>query len=589
MGTMDEVSKIREKIDIVSFISEYLPLKKMGRNFKVLCPFHSEKTPSFIVSPERQIWHCFSCSRGGDAFTFLMEYENIEFLEALRTLAKRTGIELRESDFRKGQSSQKEKLYELNRLSLKFYNYILKNHRAGKAALDYLLNTRKLNKAVIDTFSLGFAPNTQSGLSDYLINKKKYSPKDLINAGISIQKNGKLMDFFRNRIIFPLFDHRGNVCGFSARALNETDMPKYINTKETLVYHKGSLFFGFNLSKDEIKKVQDVLIVEGEFDVISLYITGIKNAVAIKGTALTDDQASLLSRFTPKVTLCFDQDSAGFEATKRSLANLEKKGLTTNIVVLKDAKDPDEAVKKDQNAFKKAVRESLNIYDFLISFYTTENINKGIEGKRQIITQILPLLSQISNEIIKEHYIKKLSKNIDSSFEAIEREIEKLSKQQEDKIVVAQKDKRSRREILEEYLLALIIQNPNQKQILEETKKTLSRYKFEIPAFGKILNALSLYFEQNQNFSNLLFTNYLDSPLLKSFDVCFLYPLPKFETVVKWEEEIQKVSWELLSLFVKQRAKEISDEIKTLGKDSSKAQKLQEEFSSTLALLNKKN
>lgn len=588
MGTMDEVSQIREKIDLVSFISEYLPLKKMGRNFKANCPFHNEKTPSFVVSPERQIWHCFGCQKGGDAFTFLMDYENIDFGEALRTLAKKTGIELRESEFRKGQSSEKEKLYEINKLSLKFYNYILKNHKAGTSALEYLLEKRKLNKGVIDTFELGFAPNTQSALSDYLINKKKYTDKDLITAGISIQRNGKLMDFFKNRIIFPLLDHRGNVTGFSARALNDTDMPKYINTKETLVYHKGSMFFGFNLSKEEIKQKENAIVVEGEFDVISLFTAGIKNTVAIKGTALTEDQVNLLSRFTPKVTLCLDQDEAGFEATKRSLSLIEKKGLTTNIVILKDAKDPDEAVKKDPIAFKVALKESLNIYDYLISFYTTENINKGIEGKKQITQNLLPLLSQISNEIIKEHYIKKLSKNIDTSTEAIDREINKLQKSQEDKIIVPQQSKRSRREVLEEYLTALIIQNPKQKEILEDNKDTLLKYKFEIPSFGKIIEALSQYFAKNQNFDNRLFTNYLDSSLLKSFDVCFLYPLPKFETVEKWEEEIKKVSLELLSLYVKQRVKEISDEIKKVeDKESEKAQKLQEEFSNLLLLLKK--
>lgn len=586
MGTMDEVSQIREKIDLVSFISEYLPLKKMGRNFKVLCPFHNEKTPSFVVSPERQIWHCFSCGKGGDAFTFLMEYENIDFGEALRTLAKKTGIELRESEFRKGQSSEKEKLYEINKLSLKFYNYILKNHKAGTSALEYLLEKRKLNKGVIDTFELGFAPNTQSALSDYLITKKKYTDKDLITAGISIQRNGKLMDFFKNRIIFPLLDHRGNVTGFSARALNDIDMPKYINTKETLVYHKGSMFFGFNLSKEEIKQKENAIVVEGEFDVISLFTAGIKNTVAIKGTALTEDQVNLLSRFTPKVTLCLDQDEAGFEATKRSLPLIEKKGLTTNIIILKDAKDPDEAVKKDPIAFKVALKESLNIYDYLISFYTTENINKGIEGKKQITQNLLPLLSQISNEIIKEHYIKKLSKNIDTSTESIEREINKLQKQQEDKIIVPQQNKRSRREVLEEYLTALIIQNPKQKEILEDNKDTLLKYKFEIPSMGKIIEALSQYFAKNQNFDNRLFTNYLDSSLLKSFDVCFLYPLPKFETVEKWEEEIKKVALELVNLYVKQRVKEISDEIKKVeDKESEKAQKLQEEFSKLLLLL----
>ncbi len=589
MGTMDEVSQIREKLDLVSFILEYLPLKKMGRNFTVLCPFHSEKTPSFVVSPERQIWHCFSCSKGGDAYTFLMEYESIEFGEALRILAKKTGIELKQSEFRKGQSSLKEKLFEINKLSLKFYKYILLEHNAGKSARDYLLEKRKLNKGIIDTFDLGFSPNTQSSLSDYLVKKKGYKAQDLIDAGISIQRNGKLMDFFRNRIIFPLFDHRGNVSGFSGRSLNEADMPKYINTKETPVYHKGSLFFGLNLAKEEIKQKADVIIVEGEFDTISLFMEGIKNTVAIKGTALTEEQVNLISRFSPKVTLCLDQDEAGFEATKRSLLNLEKKGLTTNTIVLKDAKDPDEAIKKDPVSFKKALKEAVNIYDFLISYYLSQNPKDTIEGKKKITQNLLPLFSQISNEIIKEHYIKKLSTNLDTSIESINKEIEKIQKTTEEEIIPKSLDKRPRREILEEYLLSLIIQSPKQKETLEENKKILKDYKFEVPAFSKILESLVEYFTKNQNFDNRLFANYLDSSLHKSFDVCFLYPLPKLDTSEKWSMEVKKVSFELLNLYARQRLKEVTDEIKRQeDKESPKALKLKEEFSKVLALLNEK-
>ena len=276
---MDDVAKVREKIDLVSFISEFITLKKAGRNFKALCPFHNEKSPSFMISPERQIWHCFGCGKGGDAFTFLMEYENMEFPESLRTLAKKAGVELTESSYRKGVTSEKEKIYEINKLALKFYKYLLLEHKAGKDALDYLLNKRGLKKGTIEIFELGFAPTLPSSLSDYLINRKKYKAKDLILAGISFERGGKIFDFFRGRIIFPLYDHRGNILGFSARALNEADMPKYLNTKETLIYHKGSVFFGLNLSKEEIKQKQNAILVEGEFDLISLFTHGIKQKI----------------------------------------------------------------------------------------------------------------------------------------------------------------------------------------------------------------------------------------------------------------------------------------------------------------------
>lgn len=590
---MDEVSQIREKTDIVSFISEFLTLKKMGRNFKTNCPFHNEKTPSFVISPERQIWHCFGCNKGGDVFTFLMEYENMEFPEALRVLAKKTGIELKESDYKKGQSFEKEKIFEINKLSLRFYNYILTKHKAGEKALDYLLTKRKLNKGIINTFELGFAPTSPTILSDYLVRKKKYLPRDLILAGVAIDRNGKLYDFFRNRIIFPLLDHRGNVTGFSGRSLNETDMPKYINTKETSVYHKGSMFFGLNLSKDEIKQKQDAIIVEGEFDVIALFMEGIINTVAIKGTALTEEQVNLLSRFTPKITLCLDQDTAGFEATKRSLGIIEKKGLTANIIVLEDAKDPDEALKNNPIVFKKALKENTNIYEYLINLYVLQNSQNSIEGKRKITDVLLPLLSQISNEIVKEHYLKKLSSDIDTSIDSLNKELDKFQKVKADEKIVppvdGQKDKRPRREILEEYLLALIIQSHNPKFVIEENKEILFQYKFQTQSFAKIIEALLDYFEKNETLDNKKIVSYLSSELVKVFDFCYLYPLPKFISDEKYHQEIRKVSLELLNAYVKSRIAEISTQMQKneQNNDSEKSDELKKEFSDLLSLLKK--
>ena len=590
MQTMDQASEIREKIDIVAFISEYLPLKKMGRNFKANCPFHSENTPSFVVSPERQIWHCFGCGKGGDAFTFLMEYENMEFPEALRALAKKAGVEIKESNSRQGQYSEKEKIFTINNQALKFYNYILTKHAAGKSALKYLLEKRKINEKIIDTFELGFSPSTGTALSTYLTNKKGYKNNDLITSGISFEKNGRLYDFFRGRIIFPLFDHRGNVTGFSARGLDDSQMPKYINTKETSVYHKGSMFFGLNSAKDEIKEKQDAIIVEGEFDAISLFENDIKNVVAIKGTALTENQVNLLSRFTPKVTLCLDQDSAGFEATKRSLEVIEKKGLTTAIIVIKDAKDPDEAIKRNPAQFKKEARESIGIYDYLIDKFLEKNNKNTADGKKDITDNLLPLFGNISNEIIKEHYIKKLSSIIDVSFESLTREIEKLSKtNQEDKIVIPQKDRKTRRELLEEYLMSLIIQNETPKEVLEENKKTLLSYKFETTSLEKILINLFDFFDKNEKFNSKEFSKSLSKELVQSFDTCFLFPIPKFSDKEKYEEEVKKVTKELITLYVKERVKILSEEIRAKEKvqDKEKIEVLKNEFSKLLSILPK--
>lgn len=588
MATMDQVSQIREKIDIVSFIQEFTPLKKLGRNFKANCPFHNEKTPSFVVSPERQIWHCFGCAKGGDVFTFLMEYENMEFPEALRVLAKRAGIELKESEFKASHASEREKIFSINKLALKFYNYILLNHSLAKTALSYLLGKRKINKGIIETFEIGFAPGSGSSLSEYLIKKKGYSRKDLIDAGISFESRGRLFDFFRGRIIFPLFDHRGNVVGFSGRSMDEeANPPKYINTKETEVYHKGSMFFGLNSAKEEIKSQQNAIIVEGEFDAISLYMEGVKNVVAIKGTALTEEQVALLSRFTPKVSLCLDQDSAGFEATKRSLAVLEKRGITTTIINIENGKDPDEAIKDNPSLVKKAIKNDVNVYEYLIEKFIKENNKNTVEGKKKITDNILPLLSQISNEIIKEHYLKKLSKELDITLESLSKEIEKIQKgKEEEKIVIAKKDKRGRRELLEEYLLALVLQEENSKELLEKIDGHLETYEFEIPSYGKIFERIQVYMKTHEKMDVKEISKALPSELLTSFDSCYLLPLPKFDTRLLLLEEVEKVIKDLREIFVKERIKKITGELNE-DLDDVKSEKLREEMKNLFLLLPK--
>ena len=587
---MDQATEVREKIDIVSLISEYLPLKKAGRNFKTNCPFHNENTPSFVISPERQIWHCFGCGKGGDAFTFLMEYENMEFPEALRALAKKAGITIKETVFKKEEYSEKEKIFTINNLALKFYHYILTEHKIGKLALTYLLEKRKINKGIINTFELGFAPGGGSALSDYLVKKKGYKNRDLLIAGISFERNGKLYDFFRGRIIFPLFDHRGNATGFSARALSDDNQPKYLNTKETAVYHKGSMFFGLNGAKEEIKQKQDAIIVEGEFDMISLFMEGIKNVVAIKGTALTENQVNLLARFTPKVTLCLDQDNAGFEATRRSLEVIEKKGLTTAIITTKEGKDPDEAIKKNPAAFKKAIKESIGVYDYLTEKFVAKTNKDTAEGKKEITDNLLPLFVNIANEVVKEHYLKKLSSILDISLESLLKEVEKLQKKDlEDRIIIPTRDKRTRRETLEEYLLALIIQDEDPKKAIEDNKEALTEYKFETLSLQKILENLIAAFAKKEKLDLKVFSESLSKELIQAFDTCYLFPLPKFSDEEKHTEEIKKVSKELFTLFLKAKINILSSRIKT--KEQAKAaedvENLEKELTQLVSLLPK--
>ena len=588
---MDQVKQIRDKIDIVSLISEYLPLKKMGRNFKTPCPFHTEKTPSFVVSPERQIWHCFGCQKGGDAYTFLMEYENLEFPEALRILAKKTGIQIEEySGIKSETSSKKEKIYNLNRKALDFYHYILTSHNAGKKALDYLLK-RGVKKETINTFKLGFAPGNNRALSDYLISKKGYKKEDLLDAGLSTYRNGGIFDFFVNRIIFPLFDHRDNVIGFSGRILDSRQVSKYVNTRETLVYHKGEVFFGLNIAKEKIKKENQAIILEGEFDVISCFQEGITNTVAVKGTALTESQVNLISRFTQKVTLCFDSDAAGQDAIKRSLSVLEKKGITATVIAIQNGKDPDEAIKNDAFAFKKAVKNDIDIYDFLISKALSVFDKKTAIGKKKIGDEILPFIFRIENEIVREHYLKKISKELDTTYESIAKQVEKLNKKDVGNIVsLSPQDKKTRKEILEEYLLSLIIQYENPKLVLEKVAKILSDFMLDVLSYQKILSNLFLFFKENENFESNKFLRMLPTELFSGFDTCYLYPLPKFSDKEKYKEEVIKIAQEIKTLYLKNKIKEISEKIKNKEKNEEfdDLEKLQEEFDRTTSLLNQK-
>lgn len=579
---MDQVTQIREHVDIVSFISEYIPLRKMGRNFKANCPFHNEKTPSFVVSPERQIWHCFGCQKGGDVFSFLMEYEHMEFSEALRVLAKRAGIELEGRGFNSAVSSQKEKLYKLNHLAAEFYHYILTKHNAGKQTLAYLTQTRGINPRIIETFMLGFAPRVGNVLSNYLLTKKKYPKDDVLLSGLSIYKGQRVVDFFSGRLMFPLYDHRGNIVGFSGRVLDEKQAgPKYINTRDTVIYHKGSTLYGLHITKDDIKKKEKAIVVEGEFDVMSCFQYGIANVVAVKGTALTENQVGLLSRFTKKIALCFDEDSAGQDAIKRSLPIIEEKGITTTVIITPDGKDPDESLKKNEGSFKNAVGNDVNIYDFLLLRTLSKYNKKSAEGKQYITEELLPYFLHIENEIVKEHYLRKLSGEIDTSYESILRQTEKLQrKEKEITRPLAQKQKKKeRRELLEEYIIALVVQHENILTAITKVKDVLKDFTFSIPAYQKIIEQLFVQ-ESSEVFDMKEFFASLPSELLHMYDTCFLLPLPKFENNEHYIVEIKKTGYELKILDLRDKIKKVGEKMnqKESDEESQELQILQQEF-----------
>jgi DNA primase len=549
---MDQVAQVKEKIDIVAFISGYITLKKAGRNFKANCPFHNEKSPSFMVSPDRQTWHCFGCAKGGDVYSFLMEYEKMDFGEALRTLAKRAGIELVSSGATRELSSKKELFYQINTLAKEYYHYILTKHKAGEQARAYLQG-RGTDAQMIETFMIGFAPISNAGLSNFLCKKKGYKEEDVVEAGLAFYRNGRLYDFFWGRLIFPLIDHRDNVIGFSGRILDaDAKTSKYINTRETLVYHKGEHMYGLNVTKDAIRRENKVIIAEGEFDVISCFQHGISNVVGVKGTALTENQVNLLGRYAEKVTFCFDGDKAGQEAIKRSLPIVEKKGLTPTVIDIPGGKDPDEALKNDAGLFKKAVNGDIGIYDYLFDKSVGRGDSATVEGKKRISSELLPFIAVIKNEIVKEHYLRKISSALNTSYESISKELGRIGVPQQPKAVEdAPKAKRLKEEVLEEYLLALLVQSEKVKEFSEKAMVILSDVLPLERAHQKIIAHLSRSTDIKA----------LPIELLAAYDTCILFPLPQSIDGAKVSEEVEDVAQKLKLIYIQQKMKKLAKEI----------------------------
>jgi len=422
----DQVKEIKSKADIVALIAERVKLKKAGRNFQGLCPFHSEKTPSFNVSPELQIYKCFGCGESGDCFEFLEKFEGMDFPEALKYMADKVGVKL--AAFRPGKNYEiKEKLKEILSLTAEFYHYILKEHKVGEVSREYL-KKRGVWKTTIDKFQLGYAPDSFEALIKYLVKKKKYSFEELLSAGLVVKgERGGYYDRFRGRLMFPLTNHRSQVLGFSGRVLDsEIKQAKYINSPETELYHKSELLFGLAVSKSEVKRKDKIIVMEGELDVLSSWQVGVKNVAAIKGSALTEGQLRLISRFTNNVLLALDADAAGDEAAKRGIALADKMGINVRVVTLTGGKDPDEIARDSKDKWQALVKNSVSIYDFYLASAIKKWGADSGTGKRNISQDLAPIWAKISNQVEKAHYTAKLAKALRVSELVVAREIERV-------------------------------------------------------------------------------------------------------------------------------------------------------------------
>jgi DNA primase len=560
---MDQLEEVKSKIDLVELISEYVPLKKTGRNFKAICPFHSETAPSFIVSPERQIWKCFGCSRGGDHFRFLMEMDGLEFGEALRTLAKRVGVKLR--SYRPSEGERvKQLLYEINHLAGEFFHYLLLNHGAGKPALDYILG-RGITKKSLELFKIGYAPAQWDGLIKYLANKKQYRLEDIEKAGLIIKGQKGFYDRFRGRLMFPLKDHRNSVCGFAGRVLQpEVKEAKYVNTPETMVYFKSNLLYGLSETKQAIKKQDEAVLVEGELDLISSYQAGVQNVIAIKGSALTEHQVRLLSRFTQNLTFALDQDVAGDAAARRGIQVADAAGMAIKVVILKGGKDPDEVAQKDPKKWQKLVKEAVGVYDYFLSAALDRFDPETAEGKRKISQELIPVLAKISNEIVRAHYAKHLSESLGVDEAVIDREMAKVeikSESTKPSPSPHEATQPSRRESLEAHLLALAFQSG---QWLFLRKKAVMGL-VKTPRYARIIASLNRYFKKSKTFKSERLAKMLPAELVEVFNGFYLQDLTD---LLKNENQVEKelviTVGQMETLDLKEKLSEISREISQL-------------------------
>jgi DNA primase len=422
------IEQVRSATDIVAVISEYVSLKKKGRNYFGLCPFHAEKTPSFSVNAEKQIFHCFGCGQGGNAVTFLISHDKLGFVEAIKLLAKRANLRLPQKEYDRKSLELTDKLYFANQMTASYFTGNFSRTQAGKEAWAYL-EKRKISSETIKTFQLGLALEEWDGLLKFCTAKGVENQTLLVDGLIIERSDGKgYYDRFKSRLMFPIFNLSGRIVAFAGRILNENDSPKYLNSPETPIYQKGKLLYGLNFSKEEIRKKRIAIIVEGYMDFLSLYQNGIQNLVASCGTAFTPDQARLLSRFSEEAILLFDSDSAGQRAVLRSVDLLYDAGLEVKVAVLPQAYDPDLYVKEfGPEKLNQLLSDSVSYVKFKIGLLKEKFGNLSLPEQEQIILDFAQTASKISDGVRRELFLKQVSDQLSVSEQLIRRAQQKVT------------------------------------------------------------------------------------------------------------------------------------------------------------------
>ncbi len=575
--TDSPVDEIKSRLNVTDVLADYIQMKKAGVNLKALCPFHSEKTSSFVISPAKQIWHCFGCGLGGDIFEFIKLIENVEFAQALKILADRAGIELKKPTVQDLQITDKKNLLvDINTAAAAYFEKVLWESNAGKEALDYL-KKRGLTDQTIKLWHLGFAPEDFHYLENYL--SKKYKKQDIVAAGLIVKKDndGSYFDRFRGRIMFPIINHIGDMVGFTGRILKEQDNTgKYVNSPETQVYNKSEVIYGFYQAKQNIRKENRGLLVEGNMDVISCHQAGFTQTVASSGTAITSQQLRSLQRLCENLVFAFDSDAAGSNATRRALETALEMGFSVKIVDMGSAKDPDELIKKGIGIWQKAVDTAPHYAEFFINQLFKQFDPNSVDGKRQITKEMAPLIYRISDSVTKAHFVRKLASGINISEQTIWDVINKINLPKVQKPEQAQAIKKDRKAILEEELLGLCINLEDNTKLKYYEDLDFEEENREV--FRSIKSSENLTLQDlKKKFPNLL----------TQFDLLsFTSQVGMEQDQLDPKQELNKINYELNKLVIKKKMELLTPLMAAAeaSKDKAKLAELSSQFS---ALSNK--
>lgn len=551
---MDAVAEVKARLSVEDVISEYVQLKRAGQNYKGLSPFTNERTPSFVVSPDKQIWHDFSSGRGGDMFTFVQEVEGLDFIGALELLARKAGIDLEQYQSKGGKKGPaKERLYALLDAAAKFYQV---QFAANPAAYNYLLKKRKFSKHTALEFRLGYSPDTERAATDYLF-KKGFTEEELKAAGISVLRRGRLGDMFRGRIMIPLADPFGQIIGFTARLLEDrTDAPKYINTSSTVLYDKSRHIYGLHLAKQSIRTDKIAVLVEGNLDVIASHQAGVKNVVATAGTALTEQQLKNLGRLTPDIRLAFDQDRAGIAAAERAIPIASKVGVELSIITIPDGNDPDELIQKDPKIWKNAIAVHQPALDWLIEKYQAQLDLSTAVGKRKFSDTIINIVRRLSDTVEQDHYIQKIAGIIDidigsmrAKLQGSDSDVPRLKKMNASPTPIATNKEAKR---LQQRLLGLSLMLPGTRGYLDLLEESM----FDEPEAKRVFSFLKANLEFDGEVEKAAELNQ-DRDYVKMLSLQFDELYGEIDTM-ELQYEAARLRATIIDYFVKQQKKEIS-------------------------------